>query len=228
MKPYKAICFDLDDTLYDSSWHFEQGVKDTFRTLHPELDPEEAFRTVKMRADRLWPIFEEGKIDLLQYRRLRFLNEPILGKTFDKTMADAFHAHYMSIGPDYIKPFGGLVELMEQLSQSHKLAVITNGPSDAQWMKMQCLGMDRFIPEDLVFISGNLGVAKPDARIFQHALEVLGVQPSEALHVGDSYTHDAEGALAAGLDAVWLNRSGTVRSTHPRIKVIRELKELTC
>ncbi|MFC4767429.1 HAD family hydrolase [Effusibacillus consociatus] len=226
MKRYKAICFDLDDTLYDSSWHYEQGVKATFQTLHPELDAEAAFRLVKERTDQLWPIFEEGTIDLAEYRRLRFVTDPVLNKVFDEKMADAFHAHYMSIASNYIRPFEGLAETMEELTKKHQLAVITNGPADAQWLKMQCLGIDSFIPEDRLFISGIIGAAKPHAAIFHHALNELGVEPHEAIHIGDSYPHDAEGALAVGMDAVWLNRNGSVRDVHPQVRVIRELKEL--
>ena len=64
---------------------------------------------------------------------------------------------------------------------------------------------------DVVVISGEVGFAKPDASIFRLALNKLPVEPENVWHVGDSLTTDVAGAKAAGLTAVWLNRSGLVR-----------------
>ena len=54
--------------------------------------------------------------------------------------------------------------------------------------------------------SGGAGAAKPDGAIFAHALAVLGVEASEALHVGDNPEADYDGARAAGLDALLVDR----------------------
>lgn len=54
----------------------------------------------------------------------------------------------------------------------------------------------------------DFGVPKPDVRIFHAAAQAAQVQPHEVLHVGDDATADAQGALAAGMQAVWLNTAG--------------------
>ncbi|MSQ18271.1 MAG: HAD family hydrolase [Betaproteobacteria bacterium] len=56
--------------------------------------------------------------------------------------------------------------------------------------------------------AAEIGISKPDARIFHAACERLGYVPAEVLHIGDDPLLDVEGALAAGMKAVWLNRSG--------------------
>jgi len=61
------------------------------------------------------------------------------------------------------------------------------------------LGLDRAV--DAVLISAAVGVAKPDPHIFLRACDLLGVAPSEAVHVGDSRSADVEGARGAGLSA---------------------------
>jgi putative hydrolase of the HAD superfamily len=61
---------------------------------------------------------------------------------------------------------------------------------------------------DVVVDSGLIGIEKPDPRIFQAALEALGVGPEEALYVGDLYEVDVVGARAAGIEAVLLESSG--------------------
>jgi putative hydrolase of the HAD superfamily len=64
---------------------------------------------------------------------------------------------------------------------------------------------------DGLVISAEVGAAKPDPAIFERALEVAGAGRGEALHVGDTVDVDVAGALAAGLRAVHLDRSGADR-----------------
>jgi putative hydrolase of the HAD superfamily len=66
---------------------------------------------------------------------------------------------------------------------------------------------------DGIVISAEVGVAKPDPAIFQRALAVAGARADEALHVGDTPEADVAGALAAGLRAVHLDRSGADAQT---------------
>lgn len=54
----------------------------------------------------------------------------------------------------------------------------------------------------------EMGIAKPDVRIFEAAARAAGVQPNQVLHVGDDAHLDAVGALAAGMQVAWLNREG--------------------
>ncbi|MEO6858668.1 MAG: HAD-IA family hydrolase [Solirubrobacteraceae bacterium] len=78
---------------------------------------------------------------------------------------------------------------------------------------------------DGVVSSAVAGVAKPDPAIFAIALAEVGVDAAEALHVGDSLAEDVAGARAAGVRAVWLDRSGS--STAQDVSAISSLAELT-
>lgn len=66
------------------------------------------------------------------------------------------------------------------------------------------LGLDRYL--DFVLASGAVGIAKPNPAFFRVAAENVGVEPAEALMVGDSYRADVSGAWGAGMDALWLDR----------------------
>jgi putative hydrolase of the HAD superfamily len=68
------------------------------------------------------------------------------------------------------------------------------------------IGLDAAV--DAVVTSAMVGAPKPDRRIFDAALAAAGCAPHEALHVGDSAEHDLAGALAAGIPALLLDRSG--------------------
>ncbi len=73
-------------------------------------------------------------------------------------------------------------------------------------------------------ISGQVGTEKPGRRIFEMALEDAGVEPGQALHVGDSIPSDVEGARAAGITPVLIDRLGR----YPRADCLRlaDLREL--
>jgi HAD superfamily hydrolase (TIGR01509 family) len=92
------------------------------------------------------------------------------------------------------------------------------------------LEVDRYL--DFVLPSGAVGVAKPNPEFFAIALDAAGVSPAEALMVGDSYRADVRGAWAAGMDAVWLDRTEGVTITpedEPAptdVRVIRSLDEV--
>ncbi len=77
---------------------------------------------------------------------------------------------------------------------------------------------------DGVVSSAAVGAAKPDPAIFEAALALAHVAAGEALHVGDSLEHDIAGARAAGIAAVWLNRSGAAAPTG--VRAVGSLREL--
>jgi putative hydrolase of the HAD superfamily len=77
---------------------------------------------------------------------------------------------------------------------------------------------------EISIISGLVGVEKPDARIYELALEAAGVPPQAAVHVGDSIKMDVEPALAAGMKAVLIDRSDR-HHDHDGLRV-RSLSEL--
>jgi len=74
--------------------------------------------------------------------------------------------------------------------------------------------------------STRVGVAKPDPAIFHVALEALGVPASEALHAGDDVVADVEGALAAGLRAVLIDREERRAALPPGVQRVRTVAEL--
>ena len=77
---------------------------------------------------------------------------------------------------------------------------------------------------EFVIDSGEVGVEKPDPRIFQIALERMGVSAADALYVGDLYEVDVVGARAAGLDVVLLDPSG--EHSGRDVKTVRSVAEL--
>lgn len=101
------------------------------------------------------------------------------------------------------------------------LGVVSNH-HDRLLVELRDLGLDRFF--DSVTYSQEAGAEKPAPAIFQRALARAGCAPSAAIHVGDSYPADVEGARRVGITPVWLAREGgTPPSECPTIRDLSEL-----
>jgi putative hydrolase of the HAD superfamily len=100
--------------------------------------------------------------------------------------------------------FPDAVPALERMrSLGLRLAVISNFDERLPGL---LAGLDLAHRVDLVVTSSSLGLGKPDPRLFRHALERIEVEPGDALHVGDHRLEDVEGAQAAGMEAVLLDR----------------------
>jgi len=105
--------------------------------------------------------------------------------------------------------------------------LITNGRTAIQYGKIDRLGLrDRF---EVILVSEEVGIKKPNPDLFRMALKRLGLEPEECLYVGDHPVNDIEGAAAVGMETIWMQvnqpwREGlTARPKH----VIRRIAELT-
>ena len=81
---------------------------------------------------------------------------------------------------------------------------------------------------DFMLISAIYGKAKPNQAIFLEAVRRSGFRAEECLHVGDSLEDDVQGAMSAGVCAVWLDRHARKSENQGHITVIQNLKELIC
>ncbi len=120
------------------------------------------------------------------------------------------------------------VPVLAGLARDYRLALLTNGAPDLQRQKIAVAGLDgRF---EVTVVSGELGIGKPDPRIFAHTLAALGVGAPEAAMIGDSVERDIEGAKACGIRAIRIVRPGVYTSeegaTEPdaRITSLTELR----
>jgi len=121
----------------------------------------------------------------------------------------------------------GAKEVLQRLSESYRLGMITNGYSDSQRGRLEACGLLDFF--DPVLISEEAGAAKPDARIFKLALKRLGLPPEAALYIGDSLSHDRAGCLSAGIDFCHFcpdSQTGDLPPVKYRIRDLRELLAL--
>ncbi|CAH2257085.1 jg11946 [Pararge aegeria aegeria] len=104
--------------------------------------------------------------------------------------------HYLTLTPD-------VIHLLETLREDYLLGLITNGPSRAQWQKIERLGLRKYF--DCLLVSGDLPWEKPDQNIFLEACKLLGVEARTCIMVGDKLETDIKGGKEAELGGtVWI------------------------
>lgn len=210
---YGVLLFDLDHTLLDT----DAAERAAYVHACAEVgfgDADAEFERYRSINRAMWAAVERGELQPLDVRTERFarfaaeLDERYgdrPGGGFDPAaMADAFVWGFSHLA----ELFEGARELLEALRDERTMALVTNGLSDVQRIRLARLGLDRYF--EAVVVSGEVGIAKPDPAIFDVAFEALGVGTrSDAVMIGDSISSDMRGGIAAGIATCWFNPAGT-------------------
>jgi len=131
--------------------------------------------------------------------------------------------------PVWCQPVAGSRAGVRALAEAGvRLAVTSNSDGTVadllrrhEWVQV---GDGPGVPVEVVTDSGEVGVGKPDPRVFQATLDVLGLPASRVLHIGDSVHYDVDGAAACGLQSVHMDPFGVCASTdHPHVRTLAEL-----
>jgi len=168
--------------------------------------------------------YEQGEVSIEEHRRLR-LREcfPEFCLALDDTALDHLYSVYLEGYRSAWSLYPDACDILHRLPGPK--ALITNGDSKLQRAKIDRLGLANSFEE--VYISGELGMAKPDSRIFSKACKDLGLAPDQVSYVGDNFRNDIEGSASAGLRPVWINRERAPRpATAISFKEIHSLEEL--
>ena len=200
------IVFDIDDTLYLRSEPYIRTYRELFGgKLH--LDEEKLLEANHRHKEELFWQMSAGKITMEQMltgRTVMTFRE--LGVELSDEEARIFEEKYAeNLHSIRIRPL--FRDLLDELFRKGvPLGALTNGPSDRQREKLRALDAAKYFPEEAVMASGDVGIVKPDIRIFREFEKKTGLSPDQLWMVGDSWESDISGALEAGWHAVWLNR----------------------
>ncbi len=221
----RAVLFDLDGTLMDHDAAREAAVAEL-------LAGDAALAVEWRRLEALhYDAYAAGRCSFQEQRRRRVRGiHAAMGadEPADAACDDWFAAYlerYRAGWAAFDDVASALASLVEALPGT-SLGIVTNGEGEPQRAKLAAIGLTDSFP--VVVASGEVGLAKPDAEIFLHACERLGVAPHEAAHVGDRLDLDANGAAAAGLRGIWLDRLGIGAAAGPPagIRTISTLHDL--
>ncbi len=220
---YEVALFDLDSTLFNSelseklalSSSFEQyGIKTSYQLLN----------TYRKINSGLWSDFENKTITLPKLRIERFqrLCDELGFKINPEELADSYESNLGKCGGLY----NNAEKLLGDVKERSKVGLITNGLESVQKARLSNFNLNRYF--DVILISGECGMSKPDPSIFQASLDLLGhSRKSSVLMIGDSLSSDIAGAENFGIDSCWYNPQYLdTPSTHSPTFIVNSLLEI--
>lgn len=201
----KTLLWDVDGTLLN----FEQAERRAFQTCLERFGAvfsEERLHTYSAINDAYWKRLELGEVTKTRVYLGRFEDFFRVAGIADIEPA-AFNARYQAaLGEIYIVNDDSIT-LCRALGRRYAQYVVTNGGGVAQRGKLKNSGLDRVM--DGVFISEEVGFAKPDVRFFELCFaQIPGFQREETVIIGDSLTSDMRGGNNAGIRCCWYNPAG--------------------
>ncbi len=222
-----TILFDLDDTLFDHMVTARAALAATAagRASLRGASVEALYQHYSELLEELHPLVMTGRLSYLAARQQRFARllapyEPAATAADAAQLAQCHYAHYQQ----QRRPLAGALALLQALKPTHQIGIVTNNRRAEQQEKLRYLGLSDWV--DALITSEEVGVLKPDPRIYQVALARLGAEAAQTVMVGDNWQADVVGALAVGIRPVWLNRLGAVRPL-PHVTELTSLEPLT-
>jgi putative hydrolase of the HAD superfamily len=192
----KAVLFDFDETLQDRTEAFEHYMNTFFDTFRPNLTDKEREKCKEdMRITG-----KGGYVNRVEWCAL--LTDMWGWK--DAPPAKELAEHYDVTFGDHNVIFKNSKPVMQELkNRGYIVGVVTNGPSYLQNHKMDMSGLREFC--DIVVVSGDVGVHKPDPELLRYTARQLNLKPDECIYVGDHPINDIKCALEAGMEPIRMN-----------------------
>jgi len=206
----EAIFLDLDDTILafsDSAEPCWQRLCEKYASRLGGLAPETLLAVVNEVRSWFWQDPERhrrGRLNLDAARR------EIVSQVFSRlqlhtpNLAEEMADSYTAEREETVQPFPGALEALHQLRRkSRHLALITNGRGEDQRRKIVKFNLASFF--DYILIEGEFGVGKPDAQVYHHVLQQVGVVAAATWMVGDNLEWDVAAPQRVGIRGIWLD-----------------------
>ena len=221
----RLITLDLDNTLWDIEKTMVRAEKEL--RLHLKSVSVNAFEiycseTTSEIRERLLREQPELRSNLTEFRKL------LLGEVFfragnsvqdSKMLANSAFNKFFEFRNKVVF-FEGAIDVLKALSERYKVYALTNGNAD-----VKMIGIDKFLSGAVS--SADVGVSKPNPKIFEATLKKAGEEASSCIHIGDDYEDDIVGASNAGIASIWLNERGQkAPSMNFATKVVTKVKEI--
>ncbi|OCB70496.1 noncanonical pyrimidine nucleotidase, YjjG family [Flavobacterium piscis] len=219
------VFFDLDHTLWDFDRNSQMAFDRIFKNRFPEIKIQDFIAKYAPINQECWKLYQNDKITHLElrYNRLKF--------SFDALNINISDENINQIANDYIEfltdnnhLFDGAIEVLDYLRPKYRLHIITNGFANVQDKKINNALLSGYF--QTITNSELAGVKKPNSIIFDYAVNVAKASKQNSVMIGDCLDADVNGALNAGLDAIFFNdKKITVPDNIKQINHLLELKK---
>ncbi len=207
MSRLDGIFFDIDDTLFSTTGFAEQARRNSIRAMIQmglEADAEQVYRELEDVIDEFSSNYG-GHYDKLLMR----LEPQALQGCHPSLLVAAAVAAYHDTKFRELSAYEDVLQAFRRLAKTDLvLGIISSGLRIKQAEKIVRLKIWPFVNPHAVFITDEIGIGKPNPKLFQKACEVMGLEPRYTMYVGDHPRSDVDAANRAGLISVWNRREG--------------------
>lgn len=227
----KAVLFDIDDTLF-STTEFARNARaravdamiDTgLEATHEEISAE--LQEVVREFGSNYSHHYDKLIQRLPPHQKRDVNPALI-------VASGMAAYHDTKFED-LRAFDDVKPFLAALGEARvRTGIITHGWTTKQSEKLIRLGLVPLLGPRHIFISEQVGISKPNPKLYQHALREMGLLPGEVLYVGDNVAHDIVPPASIGMHTAWIRRAARegqdIEAANPEFIVddFRELAEI--
>jgi YjjG family noncanonical pyrimidine nucleotidase len=217
------VFFDLDHTLWDFEKNSALAFETVFKMQELDVDMNEFLKFYVPINREYWERYRKDEITQkqLRYGRLKdafdLIHFPISDEVIEVLSVE--YIHYL---PKFNHLFDGTIEILDYLKGKYNLHIITNGFAEIQGNKLDNSYISHYFKT--MTNSEMAGVKKPNQQIFDYALDLAQAKKENSIMIGDCIEADVQGALDAGLDAIFFNENNVPVAEN--IKQINHLIEL--
>jgi len=224
MKTYKAVIFDLFDTLVDfdrtqipvitiDGREIRTTAGEVYKVLAqhmPGTTFETYYDTLGAVTKALLAVRQRDHVEIPARRRYELLFDR-LGMPRDagaeRCIDGMLATHHRYMHDSTVCP-PERTQVLEALRSRYPLGLLSNFDSAATGLKILAThGLHPYFSP--IHISEAIGYRKPRREAFLHTAEVMGVVPQDVLFIGDTFALDVVGAKGVGMDAAWFDRQTT-------------------
>ncbi|MCZ6597923.1 MAG: TIGR02253 family HAD-type hydrolase [Planctomycetota bacterium] len=207
MATLKAVLFDIDDTLFSTTTFAHRARTNAVRAMVAaglKSDEETVLRELGEVVAEFSSNYDHHYDQLLK----RLGPDAVLAGVNPALIVAAGVAAYHDTKFRELEVFDDVYPFLEDLRAAGlKTGVVTHGWTNKQAEKLVRLGLVPYLDPRAIFISDQIGISKPNPKIYQHALRELGLQPKEAMYIGDNPITDIAPPNELGMITVWIRRA---------------------
>lgn len=217
------VFFDLDHTLWDFDKNSALTFEKIFELNNIDVDTKQFLSYYEPINLGYWKLYREDKIDKDSLRFGR-LNDAFLAinKEIEKKIIYKLSEDYITYLATFNHLFDNAIDILNYLNVKYKLHIITNGFKEIQYKKLMLSNINHYF--DTITNSEQVGVKKPNPKIFNYAIEAANTHPDRSIMIGDNYEADIMGAYNIGMDVIFFNINN--ESINGDVKQINDLIHL--
>ena len=200
------VFFDLDHTLWDFEKNSALAFETVFKMQDLDVDMTEFLKFYVPINREYWERYRKDEISQkeLRYGRLKDTFD-LIHYTVSDDLVELLSVEYIHYLPKFNHLFDGTIEILDYLKPKYNLHIITNGFAEIQENKLNNSYITHYFKS--ITNSEMAGVKKPNQKIFEFALNLANTKKENGIMIGDCIDADVQGALDAGLDAIFFNEN---------------------